>query len=111
MEKNRTGNSVRPGGARYFDAAGMDQYGLNSDAPFSGSSGTYNPQSKSADPINYDGLNYSNDRMLGYKGIPDSGNQSVYGKDSLNYDATVDSKVKGYRRTEVGEVSPNEHGD
>lgn len=58
MEKNRrNGSSVRAGGANYIDAAGENGFAMNSDAPFSNGTPTYQPQPQYAPPINLDGLN------------------------------------------------------
>lgn len=63
MEKNRTyGKSVNAGGARIYDAAGENGYGLNSEAPFSNGTPTYQPQPQYAPPINLDGLNMTPER-------------------------------------------------
>ena len=111
MEKNVDNTSVQKGGARYYDAAGENKMGGQTEIPFSRGSELYSsaPNQKM---INGSGMdNFQDERFAGHKGATDIGDQGEVGKDAIDYTATVDKKPLGFRRTEVAETSPNEHGD
>ena len=104
-------NDGSEAGFRMIDMSDENGYG-SANKDFSKGAGTYDSQSKSGSPINYSGMdNFGDERFAGHKGATDIGDQGEVGKDAIDYTATVAKKPLGFRRTEVAETSPNEHGD
>ena len=114
-DKNRGGvmdNDGSEAGFRMIDMSDENGYGSTDKGAVSSKSGpSFVSNSKSADPINYSGMENFNDnsrftgdiggqsRLQGSADAPGS-------KDSITY-----PDGKGARWTSVGETSPNEHGD
>ena len=84
-------------GSRMIDMSVENGYGKPSDKANSKGSGTYDPQSKSADPINYSGTeNFTDERFAGSKSATPLGDQSNVGKDAIKTGDDEDSAERSF---------------